>query len=148
MLCDASNSAPARRSENGLGYNQNEYEGRLQSIFPILNAVVTKKIEISPQIFESNSRAGQEERFQDFGSDALTEREREVVQLVLINHNSNSISLELVASLTTIKTHRRNIYWKASDIFSGRAIQLVHVSSLVVDFTIRTQAPELPNRST
>jgi DNA-binding CsgD family transcriptional regulator len=89
-----------------------DHEARLQRAFPILNAVLLKQFELNPNSFEHHSRPGQEERFQDFGSDTLTDREREVVQLILIGHNSNSIALKLCVSLSTIKTHRRNIYSK------------------------------------
>ncbi len=94
------------------GKSHKEHEKRLQSAFPILDAVLTKQFEINPKSFEHHSRPGQEERFQDFGSDTLTDREREVVQLILIGHNSNSIASKLCVSLSTIKTHRRNIYSK------------------------------------
>ena len=89
-----------------------EHEARLQTAFPILDAILVKQFEINPQSFEHYSRPGQEERFQDFGRDTLTDRERDVVQLILIGHNSNSIALKLCVSLSTIKTHRRNIYSK------------------------------------
>lgn len=89
-----------------------DHEARLQQVFPILNAVLLKQYELNPKSFEHHARPGQEERFQDFGSDTLTDREREVVQLILIGHNSNSIALKLCVSLSTIKTHRRNIYSK------------------------------------
>ncbi|WP_298851994.1 LuxR C-terminal-related transcriptional regulator [uncultured Ruegeria sp.] len=89
-----------------------DHEKRLQDCFPILDAVMNKQFEICPQSFEHHARPGQEERFQDFGGDALTDREREVVQLILVGHNSNSIALKLCVSLSTVKTHRRNIYSK------------------------------------
>lgn len=91
---------------------QKDHEKRLQDCFPVLGAVLNKQFEINPQSFEHHARPGQEERFQDFGSDTLTDREREVVQLILVGHNSNSIALELCVSLSTVKTHRRNIYSK------------------------------------
>lgn len=89
-----------------------DHEKRLQDCFPVLDAVMNKQFEINPQSFEHHARPGQEERFQDFGSDTLTDREREVVQLILVGHNSNSIALKLCVSLSTVKTHRRNIYSK------------------------------------
>jgi len=90
-----------------------EQESCLKKAFPILEAVLIKQFEINPKSFErQRSRPRQEDRFQNFGSDTLTDREREVVQLILIGHNSNSIALKLCVSLSTIKTHRRNIYHK------------------------------------
>jgi DNA-binding CsgD family transcriptional regulator len=84
----------------------------LKNIFHLLNAVLVKQFEIFPNSYDHNSRPGQEDKFQDFGSDILTDREREVVQLVLVGHNSSSIAAKLNISLSTIKTHRRNIYSK------------------------------------
>ena len=94
------------------GANLKEHEKGLQSIFPVLNAVLTKQFDINPKSFEHHSCPGQEERFQNFGRDTLTEREQEIVQLILIGHNSNSIASKLSVSLSTVKTHRRNIYSK------------------------------------
>ncbi len=94
------------------GTSHKDHEQRLQDCFAVLNAVMNKQFEINPQSFEHHARPGQEERFQDFGSDTLTDREREVVQLILVGHNSNSIALKLSVSLSTVKTHRRNIYSK------------------------------------
>lgn len=89
------------------------YEARLRKVFRTLDAILIKQFEIDVQSFEpANARPGQEDSFQDFGRDALTDREREVVQLILVGHNSNSIALKLDVSLSTIKTHRRNIYSK------------------------------------
>ena len=89
-----------------------QHQKLLQSVFPVLNSVLTKQFEINPKSFEHQSCPGQEERFQNFGSDTLTDREREVVQHILIGHTSNSIASKLCVSLSTIKTHRRNIYGK------------------------------------
>ena len=44
--------------------------------------------------------------------DALTDREREVVQLILRGHSSESIGFNLGISLGTVKTHRKNVYAK------------------------------------
>lgn len=88
------------------------HDAKLHNVFPILDAVLNKQFEINPNCFEHHSLPGQEEKFLDFGSETLTNREREVVRLILIGHNSNSIALNLCVSLSTIKSHRRNIYCK------------------------------------
>ena len=36
----------------------------------------------------------------------------QVVQLILVGHTSTSISLQLDVSVSTVKSHRRNIYGK------------------------------------
>ncbi|MEB8387031.1 helix-turn-helix transcriptional regulator [Rhodobacteraceae bacterium KMM 6894] len=82
-------------------------------LFPVLDAVLQRQFAINPASLEAeHTPADQEDRFQDFGGDTLTAREREVAQLILIGHSSGSISLNLGISLPTVKTHRRNIYSK------------------------------------
>ncbi|MEK6205148.1 MAG: helix-turn-helix transcriptional regulator, partial [Amylibacter sp.] len=95
------------------GRQTNECRASLDKILPILNCVLAKQFEIDEKSFNpSENNPGQEDKFQDFGSDTLTAREQEVVQLILVGHSSNSVSLLLGISLTTVKTHRRNIYNK------------------------------------
>ena len=43
---------------------------------------------------------------------SLSPREREIVQLIMQGHSSPSIALNLDILLTTVKTHRKNIYAK------------------------------------
>ncbi|MDA7965464.1 LuxR C-terminal-related transcriptional regulator [Ruegeria sp.] len=49
---------------------------------------------------------------QDFGRGTLTERERQVAQLVLKGHSGEAIALLLGVSLATVKSHRQNLYSK------------------------------------
>ncbi len=53
-----------------------------------------------------------EDAFQAFGGNFLSRREREIVQLLLRGHSTLSISLHLNISVTTVKTHRKNLYAK------------------------------------
>ena len=46
------------------------------------------------------------------GFDALSEREMDVVNLILAGHSSEAIGLHLDIALPTVKSHRRNIYKK------------------------------------
>ncbi len=50
--------------------------------------------------------------FEIFGEDVLTEREREIVALVLKGHSSLSIGYVLEISPGTVKIHRKNAYRK------------------------------------
>ncbi len=85
----------------------------LEQLFPILNSVLLRQFAINPGSLDAGFTAsGQEDRFHDFGGEVLTTREREISQLILMGHSSNSISLNLGISLPTVKTHRRNIYGK------------------------------------
>ena len=53
-----------------------------------------------------------DDAFEAFGRPALSLREREVVQLVLRGHSSESIGYHLGISVTTVKTHRKRAYAK------------------------------------
>src|SRR5699024_7160548 len=46
------------------------------------------------------------------GQARLTNRERQVAQHILKGHSSDSISRRLGISVTTVKTHRKNLYAK------------------------------------
>ena len=48
----------------------------------------------------------------DFGSEVLSPREAQVIQMILKGHSGHSISLSLDISETTVKTHRQNAYGK------------------------------------
>ncbi|WP_395449233.1 response regulator transcription factor [Aminobacter sp. UC22_36] len=51
-----------------------------------------------------------EAAYNSFGSDLLTNREREVVVLVLRGHSSDSIAAHLDITRATVKTHRKHAY--------------------------------------
>ncbi len=61
--------------------------------------------------------------FQNFGRSQLTDRECDIVQMILRGHSSKSAALKLDISGETVKAHRRNIYKKLglqsqSELFS------------------------------
>ncbi|RLA15828.1 MAG: hypothetical protein DRQ59_00450 [Gammaproteobacteria bacterium] len=61
--------------------------------------------------------------FQNFGRSQLTDRECDIVQLILKGHSSKSAALKLDISGETVKAHRRHIYKKLdlqsqSELFS------------------------------
>lgn len=85
----------------------------LARVFPVASAVLHKHWQLAKQDFSAQaSRPSLDNSFDDFGADVLTNREAQVVKLVLTGHSSESISLRLGISVATIKTHRRNIYAK------------------------------------
>ena len=90
-----------------------ECQSSLNRLFPILNSILLRQFDLNPCSFDAeNTESDQEDRFHDFGGEALTAREQEIAQMILIGHSSRSISLNLGISLPTVKTHRRNIYRK------------------------------------
>ncbi|QVW21597.1 helix-turn-helix transcriptional regulator [Pseudomonas hormoni] len=52
--------------------------------------------------------------FENFGSDLLTEREREVAHMVLRGHSVKSTASQLGISPETVRMHRKNLYLKLS----------------------------------
>ncbi len=86
---------------------------QLKEIYPVLLSAVLKHYEFAAEDFDtSKANPSQEQWFQSFGQEVLTERERNVVRMILTGHSSNAIALTLGISLPTVKTHRRNIYAK------------------------------------
>lgn len=107
MALDFSFLVPRRSKE------ADDCAAHLKRLFPVLERIVQRQFEIDPASFDcAPQRPGQEDRFQDFGSDVLTDREMQVVQLILVGHSSTSIALQLDVSVSTVKSHRRNIYCK------------------------------------
>lgn len=52
------------------------------------------------------------ECFENFGEDELTQREREITQLLLRGHSSKSIARELGIAPGTVMVHKRNLFGK------------------------------------
>ena len=87
---------------------------RVSTIFPAI-AAIFRKYWINfgasdSQASPPDSRV--DDAFVNFGQSVLTERERDVAQLILRGHSSDSISRNLNISLGTVKTHRKNAYAK------------------------------------
>lgn len=85
----------------------------LSGVFPYIECVVQRCFQLTPAAFAIQSGENRREaKFQNFGADILTNREREVTQLVLVGHSSTSIALNLGIAMPTVKSHRRNIFAK------------------------------------
>ena len=101
------------RSLRNRGFADEEL-ARLGQVVPVLGALLRRywagygpsKLEASPPDHSV------EQIFASFGAEVLTEREREVTQLILRGHSSESIGFNLGISLGTVKTHRKNAYAK------------------------------------
>ena len=87
---------------------------RLSQVVPVLGALLRRhwarfgaaKLEASPPDHRIDRI------FASFGAEVLTEREQEVIRLILRGHSSQSIAFNLGISLGTVKTHRKNAYAK------------------------------------
>ena len=101
------------RSLRNRGFADDEL-ARLTQVVPVLGALLRRywagfgasKLEASPPDHRI------ERIFAGFGAEVLSEREREVTQLILRGHSSESIGFNLGISLGTVKTHRKNAYAK------------------------------------
>jgi DNA-binding CsgD family transcriptional regulator len=101
------------RSLRDPGFRDDELAG-LSDVVPVISALLRKYwvahgaagMRASPP----DSRV--DDTFATFGKEALSDREREVTQLILRGHSSQSICFNLGISLGTVKTHRKNAYAK------------------------------------
>ena len=50
--------------------------------------------------------------FRNFGASSLTQREREITQLLLRGHSTKSIARELDIAPGTVMVHKRNLFAK------------------------------------
>lgn len=73
-----------------------------------------------------------DDAFASFGEKLLTDRECEVVRMILHGHSSESICFNLGISLGTVKTHRKHIYGKL-DISSQSELLALFLRSLQTD---------------
>ncbi len=101
------------RSLRNRGFSDQEL-ARLSAVIPVVRALLRK---YWAAIGALDSRGGPpdtrvDDAFANFGTSVLTDREREVVQLILRGHSSASICFNLGISLGTVKTHRKNAYAK------------------------------------
>ena len=62
--------------------------------------------------YQTSSPSSSDFSFKSLAAGALTERETEIVRLILRGHSSRSAALLLDVSPATIKVHRKNIYRK------------------------------------
>jgi DNA-binding CsgD family transcriptional regulator len=65
----------------------------------------------------------------EFGSSILTNREREVLQMILHGHSSQGIAVKLGIALRTVKLHRQNLYRKL-DITTQAELFYLFIDSL------------------
>ena len=101
------------RRLRGRGFSDRELD-RFSTVQPVVGALLRKYwAELSTVGSGAplpDSRV--DDAFASFGKSVLTERECEVVRLILRGHSSESIGYNLRISLGTVKTHRRNAYAK------------------------------------
>lgn len=91
---------------------------RLAMLFPVVQAMLRHhykavlKSQLDSQNQGDTSDNLVQEVFSSFGKPTLSERESQIMQLVLKGHSTESIGYQLNISPKTVKTHRRNCYAK------------------------------------
>ena len=94
------------------GFNETEIN-TLKILEPLLNSIFKNHwISTRQQKINENTKKNQKERYENFGQDILSLREREVARLILAGHSGNSIAANLNIAITTVKSHRKNMYKK------------------------------------
>lgn len=86
--------------------------GILKLIEPALGALCAAHYAVQAAPRPEEPRPSYAQAYQRFGGKLLSEREREIVALVLQGHSTESIAGRLDISPGTVKIHRRNIYRK------------------------------------
>lgn len=101
----------SKKEVNG-GFSEQSL-AELRDLFPLLYALFRKHWQLAAHRLAPEFKAPLlEDLFLSFGEGILSEREREVVRLILLGHSSTSIALNLDVALPTVKSHRRNAYAK------------------------------------
>lgn len=108
------------RNDNSSQFRQHELS-RLKVAEALIVRIVQWYWKGLDRLFDSRSEAGSRRRPGNRSLQAddtawtdlrLTHREKEIIELVLQGHSSESIGLRLAIATGTVKVHRRNIYRK------------------------------------
>jgi len=85
----------------------------LRQFAPVLESLCRKQIEIAgkPGAAQQHGRSIND-WLATFATDVLTEREREILAMVLQGYSSEAISMRLGIAVPTVKTHRQRAYAK------------------------------------
>lgn len=105
----------------------------LREMEPIIKTLVLKHLRLTENKVLADSDSGLHRQLMqvmnEFGSSILTNREREVLQMILHGHSSQSVADKLEIALRTVKLHRQNLYQKL-DISSQAELFYLFIDSL------------------
>jgi DNA-binding CsgD family transcriptional regulator len=105
----------------------------LRKMEPVVKALVLKHLRLTDNAVLARPDSGLHRQLMqvmsEFGSSILTNRERQVLQLILHGHSSQSIADRLDIALRTVKLHRQNLYQKL-DISSQAELFYLFIDSL------------------
>ncbi|OOV87884.1 LuxR C-terminal-related transcriptional regulator [Oceanospirillum linum] len=107
---------------------------RLKSIFPVIEALIQQfwQAQSGEFVKYEKSEGPLKQALKTFASGVLTQREQEILGLILQGHSSKAIADLLSISVGTVKVHRKNIHSRLntstqSEIFT---LFLSHLNSL------------------
>lgn len=101
------------RSSAGRGFDDDAEVARFGAVVPFLTAAFARYWAGARARHLAGARdSGADAAFDGFGGALLSPREREIAQLLLRGHSGHSIGTQLGISVTTVKTHRKNLYAK------------------------------------
>ncbi|HEY7776625.1 MAG TPA: helix-turn-helix transcriptional regulator [Kineobactrum sp.] len=84
----------------------------LASVQPVIAALCQQHWQSAPAKGAINLRAQLHTALHEFGSSLLTERETQVINLVLHGHSTKTLAEKLSISVETVKLHRKHAYAK------------------------------------
>jgi DNA-binding CsgD family transcriptional regulator len=65
-------------------------------------------------------------------STGITNRERDIIRLLVLNHSSKDIAVKLNISFNTVNTHRRNILKKLNISSTGELVGMLKINKLLI----------------
>lgn len=98
-------------------YTQDQI-AQLKALAPIIQSVFTQNWNLKQRAVQAQEKSNANihksivSAVSNFGVSVLTERQCDIVKLLLRGHSSKSTALELNISAATVKTHRHNIFEK------------------------------------
>ena len=84
----------------------------LEDVYPAVEALCQAHWQSHNGADGSNLRAKLHNALESFGSSLLTERETQVINLVLHGHSTKTVAEKLSISMETVKLHRKHAYAK------------------------------------
>ncbi|MEH6472495.1 MAG: helix-turn-helix transcriptional regulator [Halopseudomonas sp.] len=84
----------------------------LNSIFPMIRSLCREfwRLQAGQYVDKLNQNSPVELAFNTFGDGLLTDREQQIIGLILQGHSSKSVASTLGITPGTVKVHRKNIY--------------------------------------
>lgn len=99
----------------------------LQALLPVVSSLCKRHWpQLEPAMIGGQGRIGShlEKSFERFGTSVLSEREAEIVRLILKGHSSKSVARVLGNSPETVKVHRKRIHAKLNITSQGELFSI------------------------